>query len=388
MEKTVDDNGSGKVRLNAFKKINWYRTIETAGRLVGALGIVAAALIANRFQESMTVSTLLSQREEADSNLRAGMFHDLIGPLTLEGAAQDGIQLERELLLVQLLALNFHEHFELKPLMLHLNNRIDDELAKKPELKRLRQYKKYLWGIGKKVSRTQTAMLTHGKTSNNDINQSSSIRQIALVPQESHPQVILGDQVYASIEDITCERDSPWIITKPYDSFRVTSPSGKWNLRISLGTPDWKNSSFPLSYTLTNHEKPPSHKGGCSHVEELETKIASIESPSPDENKTAETHNKQPTNQIYLPKNGEFSRSFNLNWFDFPFTDNTLLADGTRFAIVLDRVILDEDTVENDETKNHKAYLKLIWFPKDYFSARERPVNYQHFREKMFTGFK
>jgi hypothetical protein len=64
---------------------------------------------------------------------------------------------------------------------------------------------------------------------------------------------------------------------------------------------------------------------------------------------------------------------FNLTWYDFPFTDNTLLGDGTRFALILEAV----------EAEAKLAKLKLVWFPHDYFSERERPTNHREFRKKL-----
>jgi hypothetical protein len=66
-------------------------------------------------------------------------------------------------------------------------------------------------------------------------------------------------------------------------------------------------------------------------------------------------------------------QDFLLTWFDFPFTDNTLLADGTRFSLAIDKVDSEKET----------ATIQLVWFPQDYFSARERPTNYRQLREKL-----
>jgi hypothetical protein len=38
--------------------------------------------------------------------------------------------------------------------------------------------------------------------------------------------------------------------------------------------------------------------------------------------------------------------------------------------------------------KEEKATLKLVWFPQDYFSARERPTNHRQFREKLGIALK
>ncbi|NIT04004.1 hypothetical protein GTO10_03700, partial [Candidatus Saccharibacteria bacterium] len=62
---------------------------------------------------------------------------------------------------------------------------------------------------------------------------------------------------------------------------------------------------------------------------------------------------------------------------DFPLTDNTLLADGNRFAVTIQDLSIDEDL------QIKTVYLKLIWFPKSYFTPRERPINYAEFREKL-----
>jgi hypothetical protein len=53
--------------------------------------------------------------------------------------------------------------------------------------------------------------------------------------------------------------------------------------------------------------------------------------------------------------------------------DNTLLADGTRFSVIIDQV--------REEAR--EAVIKLIWFPKDYFSPRERPTNYSEVRSAL-----
>jgi len=54
-----------------------------------------------------------------------------------------------------------------------------------------------------------------------------------------------------------------------------------------------------------------------------------------------------------------------LTWFDFPLTDNLRLPDGNRFAVTL-RAMHDDSTLA----------LKVVWFPKAYFTPRERPMDY------------
>jgi hypothetical protein len=63
--------------------------------------------------------------------------------------------------------------------------------------------------------------------------------------------------------------------------------------------------------------------------------------------------------------------AFTLTRFDFPLTDNTLFPDGNRMALTVSsvRVVGELNSVA----------LKLIWFPKDYFTPRERPLDSAEF---------
>src|SRR5262249_41652049 len=101
--------------------------IDVFAKLLAALALVIGAVIANSFQGKMTGTTLLSQREESETQLRASMLNSLIEPV-IGGEKGAKVHPDRERLLVELLALNFHEHFELKPLM----SQVDAEFSEGP----------------------------------------------------------------------------------------------------------------------------------------------------------------------------------------------------------------------------------------------------------------
>jgi hypothetical protein len=88
------------------------------------------------------------------------------------------------------------------------------------------------------------------------------------------------------------------------------------------------------------------------------------------------------TTAIKESKETVFDATFMVTPFDFPLTDNTLLADGNRFAITIEKVNVDPEWVG----KPRNVVFKVIWFPKSYFSPRERPINYEDIRKKL--GFK
>src|SRR5712692_7942001 len=90
--------------------------LEVLAKLLGASAVLVVALFANSLQSRLTGISIQSQREQAESQLRASMFNSLISPIA--GLQKDGMMsADREVLLTELLALNFHENFELKPLM-------------------------------------------------------------------------------------------------------------------------------------------------------------------------------------------------------------------------------------------------------------------------------
>ena len=97
--------------------------LDAIAKFIGAFAVVAVAIFANSLQTRVTGLSIQSQREQAESQLRASMFTSLITPIM--GTQKDGeaIPADREQLLAELLALNFYENFELKPLLQDASNR-------------------------------------------------------------------------------------------------------------------------------------------------------------------------------------------------------------------------------------------------------------------------
>ena len=59
-----------------------------------------------------------------------------------------------------------------------------------------------------------------------------------------------------------------------------------------------------------------------------------------------------------------------------PLTDNTILSDGNRYAAYMRTFYSDFQTVS----------ITLMWFPKGYFTPRERPLNYTEVQELLGRG--
>src|SRR5213078_1579568 len=119
------DDGTAPKRANAKARIlEW---LEVLAKLLGASAVLVVALFANTLQSRLTGVSIQSQREQAESQLRANMFNSLISPIAGPQTGDRPMPVDRELILTELLALNFNENFEMKPLMEDANRRLAEE---------------------------------------------------------------------------------------------------------------------------------------------------------------------------------------------------------------------------------------------------------------------
>jgi|KBSSwiStaDraftv2_1062776.scaffolds.fasta_scaffold05606_3 hypothetical protein len=128
--------------------------VESAKNLALTVIAIAAPFVASSFEHRISGTTLLSQREQAESQLRATMFSDLISPVV--GGRESGeLDPEREALLSELLTINFHEHIELKPLLQH----VYDRATSVTDSAKSREIRESLRSIARRVKDRQIATL-------------------------------------------------------------------------------------------------------------------------------------------------------------------------------------------------------------------------------------
>jgi len=298
--------------------------------IITVIGGGIAAWIANDYQSKMSAATLISQREQAESQLRATMFSNLISPIVGSykdgGKIQGGIPLERERLLVEMLALNFYDHFAFKPFLVHVDKRLATELDKDKR----KEARESLRSIARRVISQEIATVLN-LGSNKDKTEIQTLKIFKLPHDEKQRKDYEELKKYFS--------DSPYKESGEYfcefgDEISLDSPDKSHSLYISIRSCNWDNQTCEVNY---RHNK----------SEENEKKFNPGEQPH-----------------------------FTLTWFDFPLTDNTLLADGNRFAVVLDQF-------SGPNVPDKSVVFKIIWFPKVYFTPRERPINYTEIREKL-----
>ena len=130
---------------------NW---LDIVAKLLPGIGaIIAGVLIplvihinAERSRSNQLYAEIVSQREMADTELRAKMFEIL---MNFFYGDPDKLSTGEKLTLLRLLALNFHEFFDLKPLFEGLESRLNAENKLK------------LRNIAKEIIGKQEAMLSH-----------------------------------------------------------------------------------------------------------------------------------------------------------------------------------------------------------------------------------
>lgn len=272
-------------------------------------------------QERISGTTLLSEREKAESQLRADMFSSLIGPIA--GDQKSGLSVEREQLLVELLALNFHEHFEVKPLF----ERVDKHLA----IRGMQGARQSLRSIARRIIDRQIAMLQKEENTQSPAEMGAKVYSFAIV-EPNEPKALNQEQ--QQYMDGLKQTDGK--VYEVYDEIQgLISPDGNYNVTMVISDADWEKHEFKARIYLC-----PGTVHKCSPVEG------------------------EPTKMDISP-----------TWSDLPLTDNTLFPNGNRFAVVVYRVSRPPDVMLST------ARLKFIWFPKDYYTPRERPLDSKKFLE-------
>jgi hypothetical protein len=312
---------------------DWRENIKVIASVIQSLAIplltVAATIVGlyatNTLKErEIAISTanneqsLRNQREESETNLRSAMFRELVGPLlqaeTGSAGQADLPRAQRLALLAELLALNFHEHFELGPLLRYV-----DTLPGQTEDARQR-----LRATSRRVISRQLAPLLSSAVTNGERNPAFLEISLNADINESPDKPIACALPSANDEN----KDAPLTLecsaTAAGAPLRITSPDGQDKLQVNVRAVNWSTQSVGIYSVLLGP-----NGEAQSHTPPIE---------------------------------------FTLSPYSFPFSDNTLLPSGNRFGIYLTRI---------DDIPGVLRVMRLsfVWFPKDFVPPRERPFD-------------
>ena len=318
------------------RKSRILESLEVLAKLVGASAVLVVALFANSLQGRLTGLSIQSQREQAESQLRANMFASLVAPLAGQKDGQ-AMSADREVLLTKLLAFNFNDSFDMKPLLEHAAKQLATETKKKN--KDDDDPREDLWSVSRRIAERQRAAISREWSKYYDT-QSSKLSPFAffLSPWKTSAAPERGCEVYyvnfdsrrpQNGEPITTNTDCQ-ISATFRDIIDMKSPDGHYILRTVAANPDWNDQTIKLT---------------------TQPFLSSQGNP-------------KPTDTQY---------NFHMTWLDLPLTDNTLLSDGNRYAVYMRSFYNSFQTVS----------ITVMWFPKGYFTPRERPLNYSEVQELM-----
>jgi hypothetical protein len=333
---TAQANDSGNVDGKADRH-GWRDSVRFAASVVNTLAVplltiavtVVGLYATNTLKErEIAIATennaqaLRNQREESETNLRSAMFRELVGPLLQSETAAAAVagdadlpRAQRLALLAELLALNFHEHFELGPLLRYV-----DTLPGQTEEARNR-----LRGTSRRVISRQLAPLLSSvvddKGSRNPAFLEISLNSDATEPADKLLSCALPAGGNAQSRETLSLRCSSTALGQP---LRVTSPDGRDSLQVNIRAVSWAAQTVGIFAVLVGPNGEPQ-----SHTPPIE---------------------------------------FTLSPYSFPFSDNTLLPSGNRFGIYLTRI---------DDIPDVARVMRLsfVWFPKDFVPPRERPFD-------------
>ncbi len=257
------------------------KRIENVSKLLPGIGAIIAGVFiplvlhinGERNRSNQLYADIISERETADSELRAKMFENLMK--SFFGGDFRYKTNKEKLTLLRLMALNFHESFNLKPMF--------EEIATDNKLNA--KEKEKLIYIAKEIVGKQEAMLSQVKEGMVwDITLSAGSAGAAEIPQRPK-EAYRGHRLGITALEINKE--------KGYARLRVEDMPEKENIA----------SNATIIFTI--------------------------------------------------------------GYYDMPFIDNTKLFNHTRFAITLKDI--------NTDGGEKIAKLKIIFFPDNYMSGRDRP---------------
>lgn len=322
MANKESEQGESRAEVKTRRDVQFW--LDVAMKLTVPLSAIVAAWLANHFEQNRARLELINQREQAESSLRATMFGQLISPVAGKEGNQD-IDPIRYAVLAQLLTLNFHEHFELKPLLQDADDRLVTYRGPlSPQL--IQQARSNLHQAAHRVIQRQIAQLWEDPVG--ECKPAATMETTFQFVSDSELEDAFGQ---------TADAATFLVPSKELKTFVVSSPDCRDALSIVFDKADFSAERVHVLITPVSADKPQS----------------------------------------------DYRFDFDLTSFAFPFSDNAPLPSGNRFAFFIrDVSLLDADT-------NSKIMrIGLRWFPQNYYSPTERPTDYKEFKQALGSSAK
>jgi hypothetical protein len=364
--KKAENKPDGKEKGNIFDWVDVGLKVVIAG--VG----IWVSILGYQYQRSFTTSQLLVQQEKGDTDIRAQMFGKITDRL-MKPSQKDKESLVQDALLAQMLALNFNELIELKPLMIDLDDQLGSEIERlkkagtnTPDLEVKKKARESLRSVARRIRDRQVSALIHNPRPGNDAiaatdvdvdKGAGSIHYVSVLrkgPKDHNRCAVIDEDKNGCLGEV----------------MQLPAPAKERAMYISIDSADWKKERFVVSLNCGKLDGtivlPPPQPG------EKEREISTVH----------ECREMLKEGELLQTRMEAGHKSFEVTWFDFPFTDNTLQADGNRYAVFIDETCKDAYSTKPEDEPN-AVRLGLLYFPKDYYPSRERPVSYKQLSDKL-----
>jgi hypothetical protein len=326
--------GNGKIEQDRPKpKDRWDRAdivLKFLGSLltavvIGSLGYWGSKIIEdkrNADAKTRLYTELMSKREDSENSLRKDMFVSIINSFLKTDQAKGQQDLEPRVLELELLAYNFHESLNLKPLFVHLRKQVETSKLTNGE-----EYLDRMENVARQIIDKQMLVLEEAAGSEGKRDQNIDL---LAVPQINKPKPEDREPLFLQPINLTL----PDINNKPITRNVAITVLGadlkrkELQVRVEIRT--------PLGAQVGDHPK------DATSSESPEAKFITI------------------------------TRQFSVGPFDFPFIDNIRLSDDQRLALVLQEFSSEEK----------KATVTLVLFPGSHASLREKPF-FQEIIQKL-----
>lgn len=307
------------------QQIKFYADI--ALKLSPVIATLVLGFVTYQLQSKTTAANLLNQREQAETKLRSTLFQNLIGPIG--GSDKKSFDAERQRLFVELLMLNFHEHIEFKPLLIHTDQRLarDTDINGSDKVLARRS----LQSVTRRIRDRQASVLAR------ECVRTLNKHQFDIAEGEN-PCLPQSKKYFVS--DSAYENGTLW---------EVLSPNKKYKLDIIVTDMDWEGMRFKVDVEIFKREN-----GDFKKVR---------------------------------------SNSFFITPFDLPFTDNMAIDGHQRFALGVSYIApsrtlensgdLLPKAKELESKVEQFISIQAIWFPGGYILPHERPMNYKEMRNML-----
>lgn len=332
----------------------WESFAKTRAGICAAVGAIAIPWFINQYTEanrkSQVYVQMMAEREKSDTSIRENMFKALLDgylqTLKDDVKREDLESFRKRIVFLELLAVNFQEFFNAKPLFEEVYGKLvkhRHEAKDEPSRRAWEELEKKITGISKETASRQAMTLNTIGDSVIFTMRKHEIGCVRLYEKAGIETLRKRDGVsrFRNFEDGECLRGGD--IQEP----------GK------VGTPTPMSQDRDGTRSLVTK--------GYHRQQSIELRVAEVRETSVSVEVTVYTDFFDGSTYV----GSEPGRGFpvNVSYFDLPYMDNIKLAEGNRFALVLKGIYRGSDGDESAE-----ADIEAIRFRNDFMSLRDRPL--------------